>query len=59
MREADLDHDDINQCDMRGKPDTERRLRFCSLCGIDYCDGCKMTHDAQHEFVAEATGEVG
>lgn len=47
-----------NYCDICGRRVAElETLRFCTLCGVDYCDWCKLTHNAQHEFVAEAIGE--
>ena len=51
---ADLE--DYQICDMCGT----RRFKwakFCTLCGIDYCEQCEIAHAAQHEFVAEAMGE--
>jgi ribosomal protein L37E len=50
------DNEDFVRCDMCGRT-AHVWIRFCALCGLDYCDQCKMTHDAQHGFVAEAMGE--
>lgn len=50
------DLEDFQQCDMCGRT-SHVWIKFCTLCGLEYCDQCKMTHDAQHEFIAEAMGE--
>lgn len=52
---ADLD--DFQTCDMCGAT-SAIWIRFCTLCGLDYCDRCNLAHSAQHEFVAEAMGEL-
>lgn len=33
-------------CDFCGKA---VRTRFCTLCGVDYCDGCRVTHATVHD----------
>lgn len=30
--------------------------KFCTICGLDYCNNCEMTHSANHEFATEAQG---
>lgn len=49
------DHEDYQSCDMCGRT-LGKWFRFCTVCGLDYCDACDLTHSAQHEFVAEAMG---
>lgn len=48
-------HDEEIQCDMCGRM-AALWTRFCTVCGVDYCDQCEMTHQAQHEFAVEAQG---
>jgi hypothetical protein len=34
------------------------RTRWCELCGVDYCDDCKLgAHEAMHELLAEQDGD--
>jgi hypothetical protein len=48
-------HEETIECDMCGEDNT-LWTKFCTVCGIDYCENCKLTHDAQHEFAVEAQG---
>lgn len=49
------DSEDYQQCDMCGAS-SGVWIRFCEVCGFDYCDRCKLSHDAHHEFIEEAIG---
>ena len=49
------DHEDSQSCDTCGRTSAVW-IKFCTICGLDYCDACELTHAAQHEFVAKAMG---
>lgn len=44
--------EDYQQCDTCGVT-SNVWIRFYKTCGLDYCDRCKVAHDAHHEIVEE------
>lgn len=46
-------HDEEIECDMCGDAGAIW-TKFCTVCGVDYCNRCEITHAAQHEFALEA-----
>jgi hypothetical protein len=44
--------DEDMTCVFCGKSPT----KFCTACAIEYCEECRMTHQANHEFIVEAMG---
>lgn len=43
--------EDIN-CDLCNE---YQPVRFCEVCGIDWCKRCEITHNEVHREVGEAT----